>query len=343
MASMAQRFENRGSGVVTTVLQSQTGSRSSGRTPGAGDGCAKTSKVTIGRSISPRLTVGVPVYNGEKFLDKTLSSILNQTFSDFQLIILDNASNDGTSEICQEYSHKDSRIEYFRQPRNVGAGPNFNALPKMASTEYFKWAAHDDLIDPRFLEVCVGGLDADPTAVLCHTGVKMIDAEDRLIGTDLRTIDGTTSMLAHKRLSELIYTPYRCFEVFGVVRRAALLRTRLHRNFRHSDGALLVELALQGKFIRIGEALFSSRQHAEQFSSTALMDGRALVSWYDPDDKRGTVMHHWRLLGAYAGNVRRHVPSSPARFQCYLRLLRWMAIRYNAKSLVLELLPRPTR
>src|SRR5262245_17750978 len=100
---------------------------------------------------APTVSVGVPVYNGERYLDKALSSILRQDFEDFELIISDNASTDGTAEICKAYADKDRRIRYHRNTSNIGAAPNYNQTFEMARGEYFKWCAHDDICYPTFL------------------------------------------------------------------------------------------------------------------------------------------------------------------------------------------------
>ena len=92
-----------------------------------------------------RLTIGLPVYNGEKYIAESLDVLLGQSFADFELIISDNASTDGTGDICLRYDRQDSRVRYFRQPDNVGPGPNHNFVAEKARGELFKWAANDDL------------------------------------------------------------------------------------------------------------------------------------------------------------------------------------------------------
>src|ERR1700743_3284119 len=95
--------------------------------------------------IVPRLTIGLPVYNGEKYLAEAIAALLGQTYKDFELIISDNASPDGTADICQRYVQLDSRVRYIRQPKNIGLAPNHNVLVEQARGELFKWAANDDL------------------------------------------------------------------------------------------------------------------------------------------------------------------------------------------------------
>ena len=133
------------------------------------------------RSSSPTVSIGMPVYNGEKYLRQAISSILNQTYPDFELIISDNASTDETRQICLQYAARDRRIRYQCNPQNIGAAKNFNLVFKLASGKYFKWMAHDDTVTSDFLSKCVDILEQNLQVVLCHTRVRIIDAEDRVL------------------------------------------------------------------------------------------------------------------------------------------------------------------
>jgi len=131
----------------------------------------------------PRVSIGLPVYNGEDYLAEAVDSILAQTFEAFELILSDNASTDATEEICRGYETQDPRVRYFRSPTNRGAAWNYNNTVHMAnSSEYFKWAAHDDTCAPEYLRKCVEVLDRDPEVVLCHTTTIDIDAQGQFSG-----------------------------------------------------------------------------------------------------------------------------------------------------------------
>src|ERR1700744_3243910 len=107
----------------------------------------------------PRLTIGLPVYNGEKYLAESLDALLGQTYGDFELIISDNASTDGTADICHDYLERDRRIRYHRQPHNIGLSPNFNFVIAQARGEFFKCAHYDDLCAREMVERCLDALD----------------------------------------------------------------------------------------------------------------------------------------------------------------------------------------
>ena len=124
---------------------------------------------------SARISIGLPVYNGELFLKEAIDAVLNQTFRDFELIISDNASTDRTAQICRDYAANDSRIRYYRNETNIGANPNFRRVFALSSTEYFKWVSHDDLQTLDFLEKTVAIMEQDPDIVLCYPRVRVID------------------------------------------------------------------------------------------------------------------------------------------------------------------------
>lgn len=101
---------------------------------------------------TPIITIGLPVYNDVDFIEESLISILNQTISEFKLIISDDGSTDGSEAICLKYAEKDNRIKYIRQPKNIGISKNMEFLLKQATTKYFMWAGDDDLLHPQFIE-----------------------------------------------------------------------------------------------------------------------------------------------------------------------------------------------
>src|ERR1700761_38911 len=103
----------------------------------------------------PLLSIGLFVYNGERYIREAIDSFLSQTFTDFELIISDNASTDATEQICLDYAAKDSRVRYSRNPRNMGAGWNVRRVAELATGKYFRWAACDDRCEPDLLRTCV--------------------------------------------------------------------------------------------------------------------------------------------------------------------------------------------
>lgn len=111
-----------------------------------------------------KVSIGMPVFNGAKSISQAIDSLLVQSFTDFELVISDNASSDVTEAICLEYASKDSRVRYSRSSRNFGALKNFQTVLEMARGELFFWAAHDDWWDSRFVESAVAALDLHPTA-----------------------------------------------------------------------------------------------------------------------------------------------------------------------------------
>src|SRR5437868_11959393 len=109
----------------------------------------------------PLVTIAVPVRNGEKYVARALDCVLAQTYENFELLISDNASTDGTYEICQRYTG-DARVQLWRNEQNIGANGNFDLTLERAAGKYFMWAAADDMWAPRFVEALVHELETDP-------------------------------------------------------------------------------------------------------------------------------------------------------------------------------------
>jgi glycosyltransferase involved in cell wall biosynthesis len=212
-----------------------------------------------------RLTIALPVYNGARFLEQTVRSLQQQSFTDFALIIGDNASTDQTGEIARELAAGDERISCARNERNVGLAANYNALFRRASSELFKWAPADDAYEPSYLERCIAALDADPRAVLAYSRTRFVDAAGDPLdiqdqGWDLRGDQ------PWQRLLYAIWASHWVNSIIGVIRREALARTRLLPRYPGGDYVLLGELSLHGRFIEVPETLFRRRIHPEASS-----------------------------------------------------------------------------
>ena len=125
--------------------------------------------------IQPKLNIGIPVYNGEKFIRNCLNSILNQTFTDFEIILSDNASTDSTTSICKEYAKKDSRILFLKQKSTNKALWNFNFVLQEAKSEYFMWASADDIWHPEYIEKNLMFLEKNPDFVGSTSEVELFN------------------------------------------------------------------------------------------------------------------------------------------------------------------------
>jgi glycosyltransferase involved in cell wall biosynthesis len=262
-----------------------------------------------------KLSIGIPVFDGQEFLPELLDSLLAQTFRDFEILICDNASSDRTPEICCEYEQRDPRIHYIRNERNLGAIANFNRVFELSAAPLFKWAAHDDLYHEAYLDACVRLLDENPDVVLAHTGTAFIDEKGELLPFEQETgsfIDPKTGRRYWADVPSIGDTPVainRFWQVltrarwgthmFGVVRREILQQTSLLPNFAGSDRAMLAELALLGRFRCANERLFSKRFHA---NVSAALDHKELKGFLSTDGKR--YSRRLRQIKAFFGAPR---------------------------------------
>jgi glycosyltransferase involved in cell wall biosynthesis len=270
----------------------------------------------------PRVSIGLPVYNGGDFLAGAVDSLLSQTFEDFELIISDNASSDATESICRERAARDARVRYLRNPRNLGATRNFNRVVELARAPYFKWAAHDDQHEPEYLARCVEVLDRDRGVVLAHARSRDIDGRGRSIPTDTDDVDAS-SPLAALRFHRLADLHHSCVALFGVMRADALRATPLHGDYAGCDRVLLSEIGLMGRFHHAPETLFVHRQH-ERRSTQQHDDPRTRGQWFDPAQAGRLSPTFVRMLEGYRSAIRRARISVVDKWLCHAVLLAWM-------------------
>lgn len=239
------------------------------------------------KELRPGLvSIGMPVYNGSRYLGAALDSLLAQEYPDFEIIISDNASDDETEVICRDYAARDARVHYYRADRNMGALWNFVHVFELAGGEYFMWAAHDDLRHPAYLRRCVTALDQNPRAVFCCTGVRLIDE----LGHEVSDTFGCRSYLPtgatpRERLRALLRSTY-WVHVYSLMRTTALARTRIGNPIWGGDVVVVADMCLLGEVVGMPEKLFEYRYFAAKTTedlaqSLSTADVSVSVSWSD--------------------------------------------------------------
>ena len=318
-------------------------------------------------SRSPRLSVGLPVYNGEEYVAESLDALLGQSFEDFELVISDNASTDATGDICRRYAEQDSRVRYIRQPRNIGLAPNHNFVFQQSRGELFKWAAADDLYGRDLLQRCVQALDEHPEVVLAHAWEAAIDASGQLTQSFEYPL-ATHSPSAPERFRSILFGSSGLFESsdpavrgfvrvenrgilracdeYGVIRADVMRHVAPLASYHHSDRVFVCELALHGPFHMTPEWLYFRRDFPDRtYNRAPTVRQRCAVM----DPARSSRLRHPtpRLLAEYFwGYVAaiRHAPLSAAeRHECYRGLVQWTVDRATSRFLPRTLLPAETQ
>lgn len=295
--------------------------------------------------MSPRLTIGLPVYNGEEYLQESLDALLGQSFEDFLLVIADNASTDGTASVARRYEKADSRVRYIRQPKNIGATPNHNMLVQQCRTEYFKWASADDLYATGLLDACVAALDEHPDVVLAHSWTAAVDGSGAVVQAQPYPL-ATDSPHAVVRLRSMLYGVadpeigvhdaavdegvIAADDYYGVMRTDVLRRVRPQGSYYYADRVIMTELALAGRFHQTPEWLYFRRDHPER-AQHAHPTIRSRCANMDP--RRADPRRHptARLLGEYVLGYVAAIAGAPLsageRMECYASLSRWLVRR----------------
>ncbi|MFI6644905.1 glycosyltransferase family 2 protein [Streptomyces sp. NPDC050504] len=278
-------------------------------------------------TAQPRLSIGLPVYNGEEYLAESLDALLGQTYEDFELVITDNASTDGTQDICRKYVARDSRIRYTRLPRNIGAAPNHNHVFTQCRGELFKWASHDDLYARTLLERCVEALDEHPEVILAHADQAVIDEHGQVKVPYEYTL-ATASRRAPERFRSMLFEPGGD-DFYGVMRADVLRRVKPHDSYHHADRTFVTEIGLHGPFHQVPELLYFRRDHPTR-AERANPSKRSRCVNLDP--RRAGRLHPTpRLLAEYVWGfvsaIQRAPLSAADRRACYRHLVEWAASR----------------
>lgn len=297
----------------------------------------------------PLTSIGLPVFNGQNYIHEAIESVLNQTYSNLELIISDNASTDDTEKICKYYAQKDKRIQYHRFDRNYGASRNYNRTFELSNGPYFKWLAHDDLLTSNNLEKAVAVMENHPDVVLCGSNKKVINSKGETI--DHHNLDWLhlCKDKPEERFRDLLRLFSRSFQhadfIFGLIRSENLKRTRLIGNYTSSDFTLLADLILQGKFHVIGEPLFIRRFH--QGISTSVYNDNPryntpsntslkiqhkthaqIAKWYDPQGKVRYIPH-FKWLNEIFGSIKKHPLNGRSKLMLYANSYAWFFRRFS--------------
>ena len=279
----------------------------------------------------PLVSIGVPAYNAEAFIVPALESLLAQTSGDLEVVVSDNASTDGTEELCRGLAARDPRLRYVRQLVNRGGAANFNAVFALRhpGARYFKWAAADDVYDPGYLAAVLGLLRSDPTVVLAHSASDDIDENGRF----LRSWGGQGLQADHPdpvvRFSSLSQNHYECFSIFGLMRAETLAATPGLGYYAESDRVLLADLSLRGRLVDVPEVLFHRRQHAGR-SVRTYPTARQRIAWFNPDLVGRPIFPEWRLGRGYLEAILAAPLSRGDRARCLREMAGWAALRSPA-------------
>lgn len=209
---------------------------------------------------APLVTIGLPTYNGARYLAQSIDALLNQDYPNVELVISDNCSTDETEAIARAYAQRSDRVRYNRGETNLGVTANFNRVLGMARGTYFMWASDHDLWGSTMISRCVAALEADPAAVLAYPQSLLID-EDGAVVEEMDDQIELDQPSALDRYKHLIWRLDVCNMIYGVARRDALVSTGGFADAFSPDHLVLAKLVLQGPILRVGGHLYMRRQN----------------------------------------------------------------------------------
>ena len=275
----------------------------------------------------PTLSIGLPTYNGERFLAEALDDLLAQTFTDLEVIVSDNASTDGTEVIARSYAARDPRVRYVRQPVNLGAAGNHNAVLALARGRYFAYASDDDRYAPTLFTRCLEILRARPELALVHSADGFID-ESGAVVAEPPYLPDTGATRASDRFRSLLHE--QGGNDFYAVGRTELFRSiRPLGGYHHADRVMVASLALHGPFHHVPEVLYHRRDHPGRGERSATR--RARAAGLDPR-RRSRLRHpmlrlYLEYVAAYLLAIREAPLGTAERLRCVAALAGWFGSR----------------
>ncbi|WP_022835593.1 glycosyltransferase family 2 protein [Salisaeta longa] len=287
----------------------------------------------------PRLSIGLPVYNGARYLRTALDSIVRQSFTDVEIIVADNASTDATPEIAQAYAARDDRIRFVRHTTNRGAAGNFNYVLQAARAPLFRWACDDDVLAPDCLQACLDALRAHPQAVLAYPATQMIDADGEQLPNTGFSIRSLHLPMADpvERFRHYLWRYLHgglCTQQFGIVRTDVLRRVGGLGGYPAADIVMLGALLLHGPIVEAPGALMYRRDHPNN-SSHGYATAAARAAWFDPANTDRLVLPAWRFVQAYRDAIADAPLTTAQRLICQKHVVT-VYMRYHRRNLFRE-------
>ena len=250
----------------------------------------------------PKVTIGIPVFNGARFIGRAVRCFLDQDFDDLEVIVADNASTDTTMEICRSIALTEARLKILTSNSNKGALPNYNRLVDAAEGMYFKWAAHDDWCTANFISLTVAALQAHKYAVLSYAPMDVEDDSGRVYRWRDQHLPDLESGDAWRRLHELVWNLSNSNPlIFGLMRTDVLRRTGRLPNTSQTDRALLNEMALHGAFLRVDGARYiqyKSPDHYGHYAGDEIPPRLRSWVWLDADNAAKPKLSLYRFFKA---------------------------------------------
>ncbi|MFO1217462.1 MAG: glycosyltransferase family 2 protein [Burkholderiaceae bacterium] len=241
---------------------------------------------------TPKVVIGLPIYNSQKYLEAAIDSILGQSFEDFELAISDNGSTDATQSICERYAVADRRVRYWRSPENRGILWNHRRVLEAISSagQYFRWAGGDDVMGSGLLQSMVAILDDDPEVFSVTPDTRNIDDDGTDIGPMPRTLD-FRSTSARQRAREALLADYQHVMAYGLMRAGPLLKMRTGPHYPGWDAVFLWELVLRGKVYQTDGSVLYRRFHSGSISRVKSLKEKR--KWVEPTATKGMAFPHW--------------------------------------------------
>jgi len=272
---------------------------------------------------TPRVSIGIPIYHGEIYLEETLTCLLGQTFRDYEIIIADNDPGGEVQRTAEEYARKYAFIHYIIHPKNLGALQNWNSIIPFAKGEYFLYAGAHDLLSENAIEKMVDALDRFPLAVLAYAPTQFIASDGIPLDKHMGLLDTTGASLVQRFIQAMWGNQE---PLYGLMRTEAIRRTRMQKMIVGSGAVWLAEMAIFGEFRVCNDILRYRRSNREVQSREEQLRRYHLTLF---PKKRIRVLPHWRIPFHYGLACFRGKMSPITRLRLFFTVLLTGHLKYG--------------
>jgi glycosyltransferase involved in cell wall biosynthesis len=274
---------------------------------------------------TPLVSFGLPVYNGENFVAEAIQCVIDQTFSNWELIVCDNSSTDRTTAICRQFAEQDNRIRIYQNARNMGVSFNYHEVFRLSRGQYFKWIAHDDLFAPQFIERCIQEFEGEERLVLVFPKMCYVAADGRLLrrqASELSVLESTTESRAERFMALAAGNTDFLWLLYGLIRRDVVEQGGCMGLYAGDDQVLLFKIALRGCIKQIKEEMFFRREHPEASTCKRGSTVRERAKFAYADDNRRLVLPWCRILKEHLSSIRNSPMPFSGRLRCTTSVLK---------------------
>lgn len=244
----------------------------------------------------PIVSVCIPVRNGARYIGLAIASVLDQSYRNFEVVIVDNCSTDNTASLIRELALSESRIRFYKNDRDLGLVGNLNTCLQHARGDYIKFVMADDMLMPDCLDTMISAFEGQPSAVMVVAGRQIVDESGNRMA--LRRYSAKRSTVpGYKVIQRCLFRGNYIGEPTAVMfRRCDAIRGFRDDLIQLTDLEMWFCLLERGELVSLPETLCAIRHHGGQMTVQSIKSGALIddnVRLFEEYAKKQYIQSNW--------------------------------------------------